>query len=326
MDNPVLESICAYVAQDCTVYIDDIVKLCTESTSSRRSASLLKKEARNRASSHASINSNNELDWEKIARRADAMTFDHLDDLSDVLRNTPSRSTKSFLSNKAVSTINLYDGNRTDSVTTSGYASVASDHESMQPPSSGGDAAIDKWRGVVIFIPVRLGGEKFNPVYTSCVKALFAHPSTLGIIGGRPRHSLFFVGCQEDKLIYLDPHLCQEAVGKDQVNFPLQSFHCSDPRKLPISKMDPSCTIAFYCRTRQEFFDLIVSVKDFIVPGQRHTDYPIFVFAEGSSKPYTEVFDQHRTERVVRTGNPFMSSSDDVDHSEQLTDDFVLIS
>lgn len=305
------------------MYIDDIVKLCTESISSRRSASLLKKEARNRASSFVSISSNNEMDWEKITRRADAMTFDHLDDLKDVLKNEASRS-KSFLSHKAISTINLYDGTRTDSVSTSGYASVASDHDSLLPATSGGES--EKWRGIVIFIPVRLGGEKFNPVYTSCVKALFAHPSTLGIIGGRPRHSLFFVGCQEDKLIYLDPHLCQEAVGKDQVNFPLQSFHCSDPRKLAISKMDPSCTIAFYCKSRQELHELISSVKDFIVPGRRHTDYPIFVFAEGSSKPYADTFEQLHAERVVRTGNPFMSSSDDVNHSEQLTDDFVLIS
>lgn len=323
MDNPVLEGICAYVAQDCTVYIDDIVKLCTESTSSRRSASLIKKEARNRASSCISTGSNNETDWEKVTRKADAMTFDHLDDLKEVLKSSASRS-KSFLSNKAISTINLYEGSRVDSGTTSGYASVASDHESMLPNSSGGESG--KWRGVVIFIPVRLGGEKFNPVYTPCVKALFAHPSTLGIIGGRPRHSLFFVGCQEDKLIYLDPHLCQEAVGKDEINFPLQSFHCSDPRKLSICKMDPSCTIAFYCRSRQEFLELITSVKDFIVPGQRHTDYPIFVFAEGSSKPYTETFEQQHVERVVRMGHPLMASSDDVDHSEQLTDDFVLIS
>lgn len=323
MENPVLESICAYVAQDCTVYIDDIVKLCTESTSSRRSASLLKKEARNRASSFVSVGSNNEMDWEKITRRADAMTFDHLDDLKDVLNSTTSR-TKSFLNNKAVSTINLYDGTRTDSVTTSGYASVASDHDSLIP--TGSRETSEKWRGIVIFIPVRLGGEKFNPVYTSCVKALFAHPSTLGIIGGRPRHSLFFVGCQEDKLIYLDPHLCQEAVGKDQVNFPLQSFHCGDPRKLSINKMDPSCTIAFYCRTRQEFLELVDSVKDFIVPGQRHTDYPIFVFSEGSSKHYPDSFENQHAERIVRTGNPYLSSTDDVDQAEQLTDDFVLIS
>lgn len=323
MENPVLESICAYVAQDCTVYIDDIVKLCTESTSSRRSASVLKKEARNRASSFVSVVSKSEMDWEKISRRADAMTFDHLDDLKDVLNTTTSR-TKSLLSNKAISTINLYDGTRTDSVTTSGYASVASNHDSFIPTNS--KDTNEKWRGIVIFIPVRLGGEKFNPVYTSCVKAIFAHPSTLGIIGGRPRHSLFFVGCQEDKLIYLDPHLCQEAVGIDQVNFPLQSFHCSDPRKLSISKMDPSCTIAFYCRTRQEFLELIDSGKEFIIPGHRHTDYPIFVFSEGSSKQYPDSFGHHHAERVVRTGNPYLSSTDDVDQSEQLTDDFVLIS
>lgn len=33
----------------------------------------------------------------------------------------------------------------------------------------------------------------------------------------------------------------------------IQSFHCKSPRKLPLSRMDPSCTIGFFVRDRRDF-------------------------------------------------------------------------
>lgn len=63
-----------------------------------------------------------------------------------------------------------------------------------------------------MFIPLRLGLTQINSIYFRALKSTFAFPQTLGILGGRPKHALYFVGCCGDSLIYLDPHTTQPAV------------------------------------------------------------------------------------------------------------------
>lgn len=146
----------------------------------------------------------------------------------------------------------------------------------------------NKWKSVFLFVPVKLGAEKFNQIYAPCLTALFTLEQCIGVIGGRPKHSLYFVGYQDDKLIHLDPHYCQEMVDVWSADFLLSSFHCKSPRKMHISKMDPSCCIGFYCKTKEEFFNLIETVKTVVYPpankSEDGAEYPMFVFSEGSSR------------------------------------------
>ena len=53
-----------------------------------------------------------------------------------------------------------------------------------------------KWKPVVLLMPVRYGLEKLTERYIGNLKELFKLPQFLGIAGGRPGRSLYFVACQ----------------------------------------------------------------------------------------------------------------------------------
>ncbi|KAF9808590.1 hypothetical protein IEO21_07806 [Rhodonia placenta] len=67
-------------------------------------------------------------------------------------------------------------------------------------------------RAVLVLIGIRLGLDGVNPIYYDTIKALYTFPQSVGIAGGRPSSSYYFVGSQADNLFYLDPHHARPAV------------------------------------------------------------------------------------------------------------------
>ncbi|KAK7929982.1 hypothetical protein WMY93_006377 [Mugilogobius chulae] len=177
------------------------------------------------------------------------------------------------------------------------------------------------WKSVIILVPVRLGGEALNPSYIECVKKILQLDCCIGIIGGKPKHSLFFIGFQDEQLLYLDPHYCQPVVDVSEVNFSPESFHCSSPKKMPFNRMDPSCTIGFYAKTKKDFESLCSSVS--VALSSSKEKYPIFTFVEGCGQDYG--LEGHSSNHSVPTAHILTPHTVENSYNRRNSDEFVFL-
>ena len=85
------------------------------------------------------------------------------------------------------------------------------------------------WRPLIIMVPMRLSAsDKINPDYIPKLAAYMSFPQSLGFVGGRPRHSYYFVGVRGFNTYYLDPHVTQPYM-PIRKNINVSSLHCASP-------------------------------------------------------------------------------------------------
>lgn len=115
------------------------------------------------------------------------------------------------------------------------------------------------WTPVIILVPLMLGLSKINPDFFYALKRFFQLKQCIGMLGGKPKHALYFIGFQGDNLIGLDPHICQPKVDTLQSNFPLNTYHCTEPRKVSFKDAESSIGLGFYCQRKSD----LDALKDF---------------------------------------------------------------
>ena len=117
------------------------------------------------------------------------------------------------------------------------------------------------WRPLLLLVPLRLGLDRLNEEYVPSLRALLGMPQSVGMIGGRPRRSYYFLGCQGERVLYLDPHEVQPALRADAPQLPSCHF-AQPPRTMPMREIDPSLALGFLCPTAAAFDDLCARCAD----------------------------------------------------------------
>jgi hypothetical protein len=88
------------------------------------------------------------------------------------------------------------------------------------------------------------------------IKYALRLPECAGILGGRPRHAIYFVGYRDDTqcLLGLDPHTTYNAIDtrspSDEI---LQQIHVQRFETLSFTQIDPSMAFAFFFNDRVSF-------------------------------------------------------------------------
>lgn len=109
---------------------------------------------------------------------------------------------------------------------------------------------------ILILVPLRLGVRTLNSVYVANLQKMFSYTQCVGMVGGKPNKSFYFMGFTGLELVALDPHICRDACDPTR---DVESYHCDiggkrgvGIRKVPFGEVDPSLAIGFLCRTTEE--------------------------------------------------------------------------
>lgn len=147
----------------------------------------------------------------------------------------------------------------------------------------GGDVYEDAFRKIAIsddgvfhptlvLVGIRLGIERVTPVYWEALKSSLMMSQSVGIAGGRPSASHYFVGVQGQSLFYLDPHNTRPLLPyrKDPAAYTTEEVDLSHTRKLRrlhLREMDPSMLLAFLIGDERDWQSWKQGVKE--VHGKR---------------------------------------------------------
>ena len=141
----------------------------------------------------------------------------------------------------------------------------------------------------MIVLGVRLGIDRITPVYHAALKAALELPQSVGIAGGRPSASHYFIGHQSDQFFYLDPHSTRPMLSAQPKQEEIEACHTRRVRRLKISEMDPSMLIGFLIHSKEDFDEWRKAVTE--LPAEAggkaivhvHDKQP--VYATGAERP-----------------------------------------
>lgn len=142
----------------------------------------------------------------------------------------------------------------------------------------------DTFLPLLLLVGTRLGIDRVTPVYREGLAEALQMPQSVGIAGGRPSSSHYFIGVQDTtSFFYLDPHTTRPALpyhedAKDYTEADVATCHTRRLRRIGVDEMDPSMLIAFLFRNEEEWESWRASVKE--APGKA-----IFHVLEGEGLP-----------------------------------------
>lgn len=123
-------------------------------------------------------------------------------------------------------------------------------------------------RAALILLPLRLGIDSVNPIYGHFIRGALRSESSLGIVGGLPDKSLYFVGYQDWDLLFLDPHILKPFDPQPDHKKLIEDFHTTRIRSIGLQEIDPSMVFGFLCCSAEE----VLGLRDHLIKLNRYAN------------------------------------------------------
>ncbi|CAG8132937.1 unnamed protein product [Penicillium olsonii] len=116
-----------------------------------------------------------------------------------------------------------------------------------------------KIQPTLILIGTRLGIDQVTTVYWHGLQSALKLPQSVGVAGGRPSASHYFLGVQGSHFFFLDPHTTRPTTAHHPQRLytseELDSYYTTRLRRIHIKDMDPSMLIGFLIRDETDWID-----------------------------------------------------------------------
>ncbi|GMH59652.1 hypothetical protein TrRE_jg8081 [Triparma retinervis] len=138
---------------------------------------------------------------------------------------------------------------------------ISSDHDPLYNPPPSLSSPQDWSKSLLILIPLRLGVNGIDGRYRKNIVEAFSMKSFTGMMGGTPRHAIYFYGVDKGGggLRGKDPHTTQFAPrrgrgeGKVKATREYRDSVRGGDVTVRLESIDPSLALGFYVRGREEF-------------------------------------------------------------------------
>jgi len=131
-------------------------------------------------------------------------------------------------------------------------------------------------------------------------------PQSVGMIGGKPSQALYFIGYVGDEVVFLDPHVTQNATDFDEVTddqLDDSSYHCETSSRISFLNMDPCLALGFSCTTHSEWLDLVERLKKLIEMDKKQSLFEICTQRQAEWDPSSTTFDIELTDLAISLDN-----------------------
>ena len=158
-------------------------------------------------------------------------------------------------------------------------------------------------------------------------------------MGGKPNHALYFVGYVGDELIYLDPHRTQATVDLEELA-PLDSFcndlsyHCKTANRMDFHQIDPSISLCFFFKTRDEFDAWCALFRGLFEANEKQSLFELsetrmkqWVCGDGDGEPAEQHAEQQQYKDYDLTINDsgLIQASEAIEHATYDDEEFELL-